>query len=365
MRFEELPPTFIIMSRRKTTAQFPDDKRTLSPEAKEAMRISTAQSIVDGELTAAEAARQLGVAESAPYRWAKTLREHGIEALRRKKAPGRALLLSPEQIELVREILVSTSPPFWGFKRVLWTRAMVAELVWRAFKVDYSEEGIGRLMRKEMKLSIQRPVRRAYEADEAAVERWLVADYPAIAKKARKNKAMIFFSDEAGVRSDYHSGTTWAPVGNTPVVEGTGARFGINLISAVSASGELRWMEVDGRMTAAKFIDFLKRMIKGREDPVYLIVDNHPTHHAKAVKRFVESTDGALELHFLPAYSPQLNPDELIWNQVKNHTTGRSLFHTVGHLREIAHSCLRSLQRQPQLIRRFFRELHVRCAAAT
>ena len=353
------------MSRAKPTAQLPDDKRTLSPEAKEAMRISTAQAIVDGTLTAAEAAENLGVAVSAPYRWAKTLREQGVEGLRRKKAPGRALLLSPEQIELVREIVVSTSPPFWGFKRVLWTRAMVAEVVWRAFKVDYSEEGIGRLMRQEMKLSIQRPVRRAYEADEAAVERWLVVDYPQIVRRAKADGATIFFSDEAGVRSDYHAGTTWAPVGQTPVVEGTGARFGINLVSAISASGELRWMEVDGRMTADKFIVFCKRLIKGRAAPVHLIVDNHPTHRSKAVRGFVDGTKGALELHFLPAYSPQLNPDELVWNQVKHHTTGRSPFHVVGHLRELAIGCLRSLQRQPAKVRRFFRERHVRYAAAT
>jgi len=351
------------MSRSTTIGQLPDDKRSLPPDTKEAIRISTAQSVVGGHQSAAEAAEALGVAPSAVYRWAKTLREHGIEGLRRKKAPGRAKLLSDEQIELVREIIVSTSPPFWGFKRVLWTRAMVAELVWRAFRVDYSEEGIGRLMRQEMKLSIQRPVRRAYEADEAAVERWLVVDYPDIVRRAREKEATIFFADEAGVRSDYHSGTTWAAVGETPVLEGTGARFGLNLVSAVSASGELRWMEVEGRMTAQKFIGFCKRLIANRDAPVYLIVDNHPTHHAKAVQRFVKSTDGALELHFLPAYSPQLNPDELIWNQVKSHTTGRSLFHTVGHLRQIVRRCLRSLQRRPALIRRFFCERHVRYAA--
>ena len=352
------------MSRSKPTPRLPDDKRTLSPEAKEAMRITTAQSVVDGERSAAEAAADLGVAESAVYRWAKTLREGGVEALARKKAPGRALLLSPEQIDLVREIVVSTSPPFWHFPGVLWTRAMVADIVRRGYGVDYSLEGIGRLMRHEMGLSIQRPVRRAYEADAMRVERWLTSEYPGIVRRARDKRALIFFADEAGVRSDYHSGTTWAPVGDTPVVEGTGKRFGINLISAISASGELRWMEVTGRMTGEKFIGFYKRLIKDRDHPVYLIVDNHPTHTSEAVARFVASTKGKLELFFLPPYSPQLNPDELVWNQVKNHTTGRSAFHTVGQLRELAFACLRSLQRQPDKVMRFFHERHVRYAAA-
>jgi transposase len=104
----------------------------------------------------------------------------------------------------------------------------------------------------------------------------------------------------------------------------TGARFSLNLISAVSPGGEMRFMTVDGRMNAAKFIEFLKRLMTGTDRPVFLIVDGHPTHRAVKVKKFVTATEGRLRLFFLPPYSPELNPDESVWNYVKNHNVGKA-----------------------------------------
>ena len=145
-------------------------------------------------------------------------------------------------------------------------------------------------------LTPQRPVRRAIEQVPAKVREWLTVDYPAIQAKARKAGAQIFFADEAGVRSNsHHSGTTWAPMGQTPVVPATGKRFGLNLVSAVSPQGVLRFMVVDGRMTAVRFIAFLKRLLHNQTRPIFLIVDQHSSHRAKAVQEFVASTDGHLE----------------------------------------------------------------------
>ena len=108
------------------------------------------------------------------------------------------------------------------------------------------------------------------------------------------------------MRSQSHAGTTWALQGQTPVVPATGKRFGLNLVSAVSPRGVLRFMVVDGRMTAVRFIEFLKRLLHNQTCPIYLIVDQHSTHRARAVQDFVQSTNGRLRLFFLPPYSSEI-----------------------------------------------------------
>jgi hypothetical protein len=109
----------------------------------------------------------------------------------------------------------------------------------------------------------------------------LDSEFTKIKALARKEKADIYFGDEASVRSDFHSGTSWAPKGHTPVVKTTGARFSVNMISAINPRGKLRFMTIDGRFNAAKFIEFLNRLIHKSENPIFLIVDGHPTHKAK------------------------------------------------------------------------------------
>ena len=160
------------------------------------------------------------------------------------------------------------------------------------------------------------------------------------------------------MRSDYHPGTTWAPVAQTPAVRTTGARFGLNLISAINAQGALRFSVLTGTFTAAGFIAFLKRLRHDAEhnggDPVFCIVDNHPAHRAKAVDRFVDSTDGALRLFRLPAYSPQLNPDEWVWQNVKHDGVAPAAPKGPEQMKAVVTARLRRLQRLPQIVQGFF-----------
>jgi len=174
---------------------------------------------------------------------------------------------------------------------------------------------------------------------------------------------VIWFADEAGVRSDAHAGTTWGRRGKTPIVSTTGARFGLNIISAVSRRGDFRFMGVEGRVNAGVFIAFSKRLLHGAERPIFLIVDGHPSHKAKKVNEFVKSTQGKLRLFFLPPYSPELNPDELVWNDLKNNGIGRISLSGPDHLRREVLSHLRRLQKLPDLIRSFFRAPTTRYAA--
>lgn len=329
------------------------DGRKISHEAREEIRIRAVMRVEAGE-SPEDVIRTLGFHRSCIYEWLARYRENGIEGLRYQKIPGAKPKLSGPQLKKLYRIVSDKNPLQLKFEFALWTRDMVGELIWREFGVRLGLTTVGRLLRK-LGLSPQRPLRRAYQQDSASVERWKTEEFPAIQAAARKDKATIYFGDEAGIRSDYHSGTTWAPVGKTPVIKATGARFSLNLVSAISSKGKMRFMIVDGRMNAGKFIVFLKRLIHDSPRPVYLIVDRHPVHRSAKVRKFVESTDGKLKLFFLPSYSPELNPDEQVWNQVKRHRVGKSTPGGPDQFKAIVLRALRSLQRFPHKVRGFFR----------
>jgi transposase len=337
------------------------DGRKLGHKTLEEIRIRAVERVAAGE-SPEDVINTWGFHRSCIYDWLAKYREGGIDALRAKRISGRPPKLKGSQLKKLYDIITLKTPLQLRFEFALWTRAMIRELIREEFGVRLSEVSVGRLLRK-LGLSPQRPLRRAYQQDKERVECWLTEEYPAIRGMARREGATIYFGDEAGVRSDYHSGTTWAPVGQTPVVECTGARFSLNLISAISPKGELRFMTVKGTVNGSKFVEFLKRLIHNATRPIYLIVDGHPAHRAKVVKEYLLSTDGRVRLFFLPPYSPELNPDELVWNHIKNHKLGRTAVKGPDDLKEKVTSFLRSLQRMPEKIRGFFREPNVRYAA--
>ena len=170
------------------------------------------------------------------------------------------------------------------------------------------------------------------------------------------------------MRSDYHAGTTWAPVGRTPTVTATGVRFGLNMISAISAQGALRFAILAGTLTAAGFIAFLQRLrhdaAQRGSGPVFVIVDGHPVHRATAVDEFVRSTDGALRLYRLPAYSPQLNPDEWVWNNVTADGVAPAAPKGMEQMKAVVTARLRRLQRLPHVVRGFFADPELSYIAA-
>ena len=176
---------------------------------------------------------------------------------------------------------------------------MVRELICREFAVRLSAVSVGRLLGK-LGLSPRRPLYRAYQQNPEAVARWKAETYPQLRREAAEVGATIDFVDEAGVRSDDHAGTTWAPVGHTPVVAATGDRFGINLISAVAAKGKLRFAAYEGSLNGSVFIDFCRRLLDDSPGPVFLGLDGHPVHRSKAVKAFAASTDGRLRCASCP-----------------------------------------------------------------
>ena len=340
------------------------DGRSLDRRTQEHLRLLAAERVLAGERPT-DVARTLGFDLSVVSRWVSTARKHGLEALHATVAPGRTPTLDDDQVGFVRLLVLELEPEILGFESALWTRAMVAALIERLYGHRLSVEAVGRMMRDRMGLSPQRPVRRASEASAVEARRWVERDYPAIEVRAKAVGARIYFADEASVRSDYHSGTTWAAVGQTPVVRGEAKRASVNLVSAISPDGELRWARVEGAMTAERFIDFLGALIEDEEGPVFVIVDNHPVHRSKAVAAFVEANAERLELYFLPPYSPELNPDEQVWNHLKHHTVGKRAKGKAKQLWRWASEHLDALTTAPELIRAFFEQPDCRYAAAT
>lgn len=307
-------------------------------------------------------ARALGVNLRTVFRWLALYRSGGWGNLDARKRGGRPPKLDAQALKWIYDTVLGKSPLQLKFPFALWTAAMVRHLIAKHLGVHLSHSSVCRLL-NQLGLSAQRPLWRAYQQDPEAVRRWKEEDYPKLRRRAQRLGAQIFFGDEAGVRSDFHSGTTWGRRGHTPIVSSTGARFRVNMISAVSAQGQLRFMLTEGRVTASVFLEFLKRLMANVSVPIFLVVDGHSTHKAKSVRRFVEESGGRLELHYLPAYSPELNPDELVWNNLKTHTLGRKVMASRQELRALVLSHLRRLQKLPGLIQSFFRAPTTRYAA--
>lgn len=254
--------------------------------------------------------------------------------------------------ELAR-MLRDNTPDQQRFGFGLWTLHLIGELIEREFHWSPSMPTLIKLMRL-LGFTPQRPLRRAWQRDEVLVETWRQSEFPAIAARAKARGATVLFGDEAGIRSDYHTGTTWAPAGRTPIVRATGARFSLQMLSAISAMGELHFMLYEGRVDAQVFIRFLQQLMLGRTRPVILVVDGHPIHHAKVVRDYVESTNGQLELVHLPPYSPHLNPDEQVWKNVKAQVS-KKLPHNKFDLREMVNQAFAYLAERSHIIIGFFK----------
>jgi transposase len=297
----------------------------------------------------------LKLSRTTYFQWKRAYEKRGAEGLKIRPIPGGTPKLTDQQTSQLFGWLAGRDPRQFQFDFALWTRKIVRELILQKFGVEMTPQGIGKLLRR-IGLSPQRPLYRAYQQDPEAVRRWKEEDFPAIRERARAEGAELYFCDEAGVRTDFHAGTTWAPVGQTPVVEVTGERGGVNMISAISPAGALKFDVFVGRFDANVFVEFLTKLMHDAPGPVYLILDNLSVHKAEAVKKYVASLNGRLKLFFLPSYSPELNPDEWVWKNVKHDQVGRVGIQRKSELFELVTRALERLQRLPDIVRGFFRD---------
>lgn len=302
--------------------------------------------------TRAEVANILNVAESSVYEWQSKFREGGLAALSTKIASGRKRLLTDGQLLKLHKWLLG-NPRQVQFDFGLWTRKIVRELIRREFGVDYSLQNVGKIL-KMLGFSPQRPVWQALERDPERRRKWMEETFPAIKKRAGQEGASIYFADEAHARTDHQTGTTWAPVGQTPAVQHLGAREGVGMISAISLRGELHWMVHTEYMNSELFTQYLSYLTQDVEGKIFLIADRARYHTSNETATWLAKHKDRLELFFLPPYSPDLNPDEWVWKNVKHDGIYRVVPQYPGHLFQIASRALHALWRSPEKIIGFF-----------
>lgn len=296
-----------------------------------------------------------GFCRTTIYKWLTKVKRGGRgDPLRSRKATGRPGKLTARQRQQVLRWINGKDPRQYGFDFGLWTRQIVAELIAERFGVELSLASVGKLL-ASLHLTPQKPLTRAYERDPVAIEAWKRQTYPKLAARAKREGAEIYFWDESGFRADAVQGKTWGLRGQTPTVEVPGTRQSISAASAVNAKGAFWFVTYKGGMTAELFVALLQFLMRGRRRPLFLVLDSLPAHKAKMVQAYVESTKGKLELHFLPGYAPELNPDELVWNYVKRTGTAKKPLGSGESLQDRIEVDLQAVQNDPALVKSFFR----------
>ena len=329
------------------------DGRKLAHKALEHMRLLAVRRVVEDGDRPSDVMDSLGLCRTSIYPWLRTYRDQGLEALVEKISQGPEPKLNEKQRQQVRRWILGKDPRQHGFDFGLWTRCIVQTLIHEKMGVQLCLTSVGKLL-ASLEITPQKPLRRAYERDPLAVEKWRMEQNPKLRKRAKKLGAMIFFLDEAGFQSDPPLGRTYGLKGRTPVVASSGQRQSINVISAVNASGAFWAATYTGKLDAEAFVIFLRNFMKGRRTKVFLVVDGHPAHKARIVKEYVAQTQGRLELYFLPPYAPDLNPDEFVWNYMKTIGVSKKPLKKNESLRARVEEDLAGIHRDPILVASFF-----------
>jgi transposase len=303
-----------------------------------------------------EAAKAVGVTRQEVNSWCRKYEKHGWDALKAKKRgrrPDEQRALLPWQSATIFNLITDRMPDQLKLPFVLWTRAAVRDLIEQKYEIFLSLVTVGNYL-KGWGMTAQKPIRQAYQQNASALEKWRSEEYPKIKKRAQKERASIFWTDEGKVTNEVHAGKSYSKKGKTPVIKESAKRLKLNHISAVTNKGEMRFMTYTSMMTQNKYILFLGRLIQSHDRKVYLIADNLSVHHGKKVRAWVEANKDRIELFFIPSYSPELNPDEYLNRDLKKNVHGKRAPRTQAELKENVLSFMRKLQKLPERVMKYF-----------
>jgi transposase len=329
------------------------DGRTLDHKALAHIRLLAVKRVIEDRESPSDVMKSLGFSRTAIYPWLRKFEAEGWEALAERIAEGPEPKLSERQRQQVRRWILGKDPRQYGFDYGLWSRRIIQELIQKRLSINLGLTAVGRLL-ASLDITPQKPLRRAYERDPIKVEEWLQERYPTLKRRAKQLAAKIFFLDEAGFQSDPVLGRTYGLKGKTPVVKTSGQRQSINVISAVNSRGEFWATTYDGKLDAESFVEFLKDFRKSQSGTIFLVLDGLAVHKSKLVEKYLATLKGRLELHALPPYCPDLNPDEFVWSHMKNNGVSKKPLKTNESLRKRVEEDLRQLHGNTPLVRSFF-----------
>lgn len=329
------------------------DGRTLDHRTLEHLRITACARVRAGEKPSTVIA-SLGFCRTTIYRWLRQEKKRGRKGILSSKSTGPKRRLGIRKQRQVRRWILGKDPRAFGYAEALWTRSIISELIKDKFKVKLGLTAVGELLAL-LGITPQKPLRRAYERNPERIQAWQEVDYPKIRARAKRRGAEILFLDEAGILSDAALQATWGEKGRTPLVRTSGQRQKINILSAVSPRGAFWYMTYTCKLDAEFFVACLQSLLSRRRKPFFIILDGHPVHRSKAVSKLVQSLKGRLEIYFLPPYAPDLNPDEFVWNYLRQHGVTKKPLKQNESLATRVHKDLNAVRKNPKLVRSFFK----------
>ncbi len=342
------------------------DARKLSTDAQQEIRYQVIRLKKQGHKRS-EISEITGVHTSTISAWCTLYKKGGKKALKiqkRGRPTGSNRTLTPDQEKEIQKAIYDNCPDQMKLPFALWTRVAVQQLIRQLWSIKMPIRSVGEYL-KRWGFTPQRPLRRAYKQNPKAVKSWLETEYPQIAQKAIKENAQIHWGDETGLCNDSYHGRSYAPRGETPAIRIHPRCKRVNLISSVTNQGKVRFMIYDDKMNSQTLIKFMSRLIKGSNKKIFLILDNLKVHHSHMVKDWLKDHKTQIEVFHLPAYSPELNPDEYLNCDLKVGVHSGVPARTKGQLKQKALSHLRKLQKLPGRVKRYFRHPKITYAEAT
>jgi transposase len=332
------------------------DARKLSTDAQQQVRYQVIRLRKQGR-THNEISAITGVSRSTSSTWWNLYKTKGRKAIKIKKRgrpTGSCRKLDQEQEVVIQKAICDRCPDQLKLPFALWTRIAVQQLIRQLWGMEVPIRTIGDYL-KRWNFTPQKPLKRAYEQNPKAVQRWLGEEYPAIKQKAKKQNAEIHWGDETGLCNDSYHGRSYSPRGKTPAIRLSARCKRVNLISTLTNQGKVRFMIYENRMNADTFIKFMKRLIKDADRKIFLIIDNLKVHHSYKARDWLAEHTGQIEVFFLPSYSPELNPDEYLNCDLKADVHSGPPARTRGQQKSKALSHLRKLQKMPRRIMKYFK----------
>lgn len=343
------------------------DTRSLSIKEQELLRRRVIVLVETNGMSVTDAAKAVGVNRRTATLWLARYRagpdKGKVTQKRRGRRAGALRRLNLKQETTIQKTICKSVPSEVGVDSyALWTREAIVALVKKRYRISLPTRTMGHYL-KRWGFTPQRPLKRAYERDPEAIERWKRVEFPRIVRLAKQQRAEIHFEDETGVSSEDMRGRGYSPRGTKPIRQHYGTRTSMSMASTVTRQGKLRFMVYEGALTADIFLCFLKRLVANRKRPVFLILDNIRPHHARKVTAWVKENATKIRLFFLPPYAPEINPDECFHNVIKARLRSKPAVGSKTELTKRIRSEARSIQKSPRLVASLFRESHVAYAA--
>lgn len=338
-------------------------KKRKNQQAQEENRYQIAAYLKTKKGTQKEASEVFGISLKTVSNVWKAYKKGGKKSLKSKKRGVKeGKKITAKQAWEIRELIKDKLPEQLKLAYGLWTREAVTALIQRRFGIALSRWQVGRYL-KSWGFTPQKPIRKAFEQKPEKVQKWLEEEYPKIKEQAKKEKGVIYFGDETGCRSDHQTGRSYAPKGQTPIVIKTGQRFSVNMISAISNRGHLQFMILEGRFNSGVFLQFLKHMIRYSREKIFFITDNHPDHKTKMLQAWLLENKERIEVFFIPPYSPELNAQEYLNQDVKTNVVGKKRPINKEQLKSNIKNFMIEKKKNRMAVKKYFHVKHVKYVA--